>query len=82
MLPEGGTIVSSLPHSFMIVWQSHSPSAVAMQCVGVLSRALGNSWKGPAASLIEPTILTGLSSTLVQSLQVRILSWGEGQALF
>ena len=47
--------------------------AVPVQCVGVLSKALGNAWKGPAASLIEPMILTGLSSTLVQSLQVEIL---------
>ena len=44
--------------------------SLQVQCVGVLSKALGASWKGPAASLIEPMILTGLSSTLVQSLQV------------
>ena len=44
---------------------------MCLQCVGVLSKALGNSWKGPAASLIEPMILTGLSQTLVQSLQVQ-----------
>ena len=50
--------------------QSHNDEPVRVQCVGVLSKALGPSWKGPAASLIEPMILTGLSSTLVQSLQV------------
>ena len=48
-----------------------SPGYMCVQCVGVLSKALGKSWKGPAASLIEPMILTGLSSTLVQSLQVK-----------
>lgn len=46
---------------------------LSLQCVGVLSKALGSVWKGPAASLIEPMVLTGLSSTLVQSLQVRRL---------
>ena len=43
----------------------------ALRCVGVLAAALHAPWRPYAAQLIEPMILTGLSPTLVESLQAR-----------
>ena len=41
-----------------------------LQCVGVLAGALHEAWRPHAESLIKPMIETGLSETLVHSLQV------------
>lgn len=41
-----------------------------MQCVGVLAQALGVTWKAEASSLVQPMMATGLSHSLVKTLQV------------
>ena len=41
-----------------------------MQCVGVLAQALGVTWKAEASSLVQPMMATGLSQSLVKTLQV------------
>ncbi len=46
---------------------SHCPAC--LQCVGALSQALGSLWRPYAQQLLEAMILTGLSDTLVASLQ-------------
>ena len=40
-----------------------------LQCVGALAEALGPEWKGHAQELLIPSMLTGVSNALADSLQ-------------
>lgn len=44
---------------------------MAVQCAGVLAKALRGAWRPYMKGLVEPMILTGLSETLTKSFKVR-----------
>ena len=49
-------------------------AAVLAQCVGALAEALGAEWNGHAQELLVPSMLTGVSNALADSLQ-KVSAW-------